>query len=95
MTTLSARAALAVPGPGLTVTASLSGSLRLTGPGSVSDQWHDGCFKAFKLACGRIGLSQPERRGGGTLPAAPGCTAACLPLALSTGPALHPDWPGR
>jgi len=29
-------------------------------------------------------------RGGWTLPAALGCTAACLPLALSTGPALHP-----
>jgi len=40
VTTLSASAALAVPGPGLT--ASLSG--RLTGPGSASDPLHDGCL---------------------------------------------------
>jgi len=45
---------------------------------------HDGCL-------GRTGLRQC--RGGGTLPAAPGCTAACLPLALSTGPA-RPQVPG-
>ena len=58
VTTLSASAALAVPGPGLT--ASLSG--RLTGPGSASDPWHDGCLGVRPHRAPSPSQSVPWRR---------------------------------
>jgi len=58
VTTLSASAALAVPGPGLT--ASLSG--RLTGPGSASDPWHDGCLGVRPHRAPSQSVPWPRRR---------------------------------